>query len=156
MASSRPSRSESPEQPDPSVISRAILRDSPSRCANSCRAAVSSAHPFAMALKICKCYCQQPSPSNLGTTVFVNRPPILMVLGSRLLAHVGRPLFLPDDGVDHPRRTPTPSRLPPGDSRSPISSTSLFKLFFTSCFSSYPIPPPVLSVFNNPGHGHQL
>ena len=45
---------------------------------NSCSAGVSSIHPFdfAVALKIGKCCCQQPLPSNLGTAVFVNRPPV--------------------------------------------------------------------------------
>ena len=86
-----------------------------------------------------------------------SRPPIHLTLGTGLLAPIGRPLFFPDEGVEQPRRTPTPSRLrensefrpsasgtggPPGDSKSPISSTSLFKLLFTSCFSSYPIPHP--------------
>ena len=89
--------------------------------------------------RVCK-----PAPSSDGTYVWTSHPywPTSLLLGDR---------------VDHPRRTPTPSRLrensefrapasgtggPPGDSRSPISSTSLFKLLFTSCFSSYPIPHP--------------
>ena len=123
-------------------------------CANSCSAAISSAHPFDFRDH---CVCK-PAPSSDGAGVRTSRP-----CWSTSLLSGWR--GWPPPPYPHTQSASGKLRIPTacfGDRWSPrwLQITHLVyfspqtSLHFLLLFLSD--PPPVLSVFNNPGHGHQL